>query len=224
MFDRAELYQWRCVRTVIDVVDQMSGRWFARGPMVLDETSVGLLLLWSWLRFESDFLTRCLDELGVNIEELTQQVDAMLCERKVTDEAALAGRLSPRDPAAARTMHDLTAAWLGRAADEAGIMYQGYVGIEHFLLAFLHTPTSPIASLFSQFRLDYERFKNAIEDTIRGRQIAKEAAVDALIVDARTSVPPWQAISGRPAVGLPSYSRSCKRSTRRRRFSDSSRC
>jgi hypothetical protein len=203
MFDRAELYQWRCVRTVIDVVDQMSGRWFARGPMVLDETSVGLLLLWSWLRFESDFLTRCLDELGVNIEELTQQVDAMLCERKVTDEAALAGRLSPRDPAAARTMHDLTAAWLGRAADEAGIMYQGYVGIEHFLLAFLHTPTSPIASLFSQFRLDYERFKNAIEDTIRGRQIAKEAAVDALIVDARTSVPPWQAISGRPAVGLP---------------------
>jgi hypothetical protein len=203
MFDRAELYQWRCVRTVVEVVDQMPGRWFARGPMILDETSVGVLLLWTWLRFESDFLTRCLEQLGVDLDELTEQVDAMLNERKVSEEAALTGPHSPRDPAAERTMHDLTIAWLGRAADEAGAMHQGYVGIEHFLLAFLHNPASPIAALLSQFRIDYERLRSAIHNTIRGRQVAKEAAIDALIVATRPQVPPWQAISGRPAVGLP---------------------
>jgi hypothetical protein len=202
MFERIDLYQWRCVRTVIDVVEQMPRRWIARGPMVLDDASVGLLLLWSWLRFENDFLTRCLENMGVDLAALTRQVDAQLKDRVIPNDLALAAQWAPGSPAASHVMQDLTAAWLERAADEALWLNQGYVGMEHFLLAFLHDNNSPFTSLFFPFGIDHQRLNSAILDAIARQRARKNQPIDALVLDP-SSPAVWQAISRRPAVGLP---------------------
>ncbi len=202
MFERIDFHQWRCVRTVIDVIEQMPGRWIARGPIVLDDTSVGLLLLWSWLRFESDFLTRCLEELGVDLADLTRQVDGMLKARTIPNDVALAAHWSPGSQPFSNTMRELTAAWMSRATDEARRLRQGYLGMEHFLLAFLRNETSPLAALFFQSGISHRRLKDAILEAIRRRQASKDEPADATVLDP-PSTAAWQVVSSRPAVGLP---------------------
>jgi hypothetical protein len=183
MFERIDFYQRRCVRTVIDVVEQVTGRWMARGPMPLDESSVSLLLLWSWLRFESDFLTRCLEDLGVDLGALVLQVDLMLKERTIPKGNQLAAQWAPGNAFASQALRELTTSWLNRAADEAHWLHQGYVGMEHLLLAFLRDKGSPAAWLFSQSGIDHQRLSSAVVEAIARRKSNTDESADVIILD-----------------------------------------
>jgi hypothetical protein len=202
MFERIDFYRRRCVRTVIDVVEQVPGRWFARQPMVLDETSVGLLLLWSWLRFESDFLTRCLEDLRIDLESLTRRVDAAMKERALLKDNPLAAQWSPGNWQAMSDLREWTSSWLDRATDEARFLNQCYLGVEHLLLAFLRDENCPLALLFSQAGVDHSRLKRAILEAVERRQSGEDepADVEAFDVQAASEA---QSRSGRPAVGMP---------------------
>jgi hypothetical protein len=203
MFERIDFYKRRCVRTVIDVVEQVPGRWFARPPMLLNESSVGLLLLWSWLRFESDFLTRCLEDLGVDLGSLTQQVDALLKERTIPNDSPATPDWSPGNPLAAKVLREWSAAWLDRAAEESRSLNQGYLGMEHLLLAFLRVKGTPFALLFSQFGIDHRRLMNAVFEAIQRRQSTKDKPVDIVAFDL-DSTELWQEEQPRkPAAGMP---------------------
>jgi hypothetical protein len=170
MFERVDLYRRRCVRKVIDVVQSVPSHWQVRSPMVLDETTAGLLLLWSWLRFEKDFLAECLEELGADLAALSQRVDELLNEQRFPSENSQSARQSPLDSACPPRLWDLTALWLDRAADEALLLRQNYLGMEHLILAFLRTEGSPLASLFSRHGIDARRLTESVLDAIRRRQ------------------------------------------------------
>jgi hypothetical protein len=202
MFERIDFYRWRCVRTVIDVVEQVPGRWLSRPPMLLNESSVSLLLLWSWLRWENDFLTLCLKDLGVDLASLANQVDALLKEHAIPQDSPARAHWTPGNPHAVAILRELTASWLNRAAAEARSLRQGFLGVEHLLLAFLREEGSPIVLLFSLFGIDHRRLAAAILEAIERRQSSKDEPVEVAAFDAY-STEGLQKRPPTPAVGMP---------------------
>jgi hypothetical protein len=179
MFEPTDFYRWRCVRTVIDVAEHVPRRWLARRPMVLDETSVGLLLLWSWLRFESDFLTRCLESLGVDLTAFTHEVDKLLNDCNLPKEYLQTAEWSLEKRPKLSQLRSFTACWLERALTEAEQLHQNYTGMEHLLLAFLRDAESPIASLFFRYGIDRPRLENAVLEAIKRKHAEEPTAAQA---------------------------------------------
>ena len=85
MLSRESLYARRCVRALVDVIEQVPSRAAVRLPMMLVPASVGMLLLWTILRWERTFLLVCLEELGVDMWGLTRQLDELINRRKAQD-------------------------------------------------------------------------------------------------------------------------------------------
>jgi hypothetical protein len=168
MIEREELYRRRCVRKVVEVVEVVPGCWRAQSPISLDQTTAGLLLLASWLRCERDFLFRCLEEMGVDIAVFSRRVDGLLNERKIADEKRPDKPLSSSDGSAA--LCELTAGWLDRAAKEAHLLRQDYLGVEHLLLAFLEPEGSPLALFLSECGIDRLHLTESVLSALRRGQ------------------------------------------------------
>jgi len=130
MFDRQELCARRCVRTLIEIIEQVPARWAARAPMVLDDSSVGMLLMWTLIRWELRFPLTALEEMGVDIWALTRDVDQLLENEKIKKcgETSQASAKGPNDPDPVVLLRELTNRWLQRAEDEACSLDHAFFG------------------------------------------------------------------------------------------------
>ncbi len=203
MIEREELYRRRCVRKVIEVVEAVPGCWRAQSPVVLDETTAGLLLLACWLRCDKDFLFQCLDEMGAEVAGLSRRIDDSLTERRMLREDRQGEPLSLSD--SPTVLRELTVWWLDRAAEEAHGLRQDYLGVEHLLLAFLRFEGAPLAAILSECGIDRPRLTARLLDALRrgkpsNREPAAEFSASGAIEIAATAVPQDIAF---PAVGMP---------------------
>ena len=213
MFDRQELYARRCVRTLVEIVEQAPARWATRAPIVLDESSAGTLLLWTFVRWERRFPLTLLEEMGVDLWALTRDVDGLLEGKRIQasqqHNADKTDARSAADPAT--LLRDLTNFWLRRAEDEARRFGHGFLGAEHLLLALAASGDPALSSLFAKYGIDYERLKAAVLQALAGRTApSADTAVDALLVPGPPqekgmilNAVPWGAAWDRnPAVGV----------------------
>jgi hypothetical protein len=211
MFDRYELYQRRCVQTLIDVLEQVPARWSARCSMAVDDASSGLLLLWTILRGERTFLIRCLEDLGVDMWSFSRAVDESL--RRIQKTASPEPWTPPADDSQKRAVFlHLTACtrrWLDRAWRQAQSFGHDFLGIEHLFLALLASGKEPLRSVFSKSGLHYEGVKIAILEAF-ARPVESDLVANLYCPAARWTtafVPrsnvPWGARwDKKPAVGL----------------------
>ncbi len=213
MIGRQEFYDRRCVAGLIHVVQQVPLRASVRGALAIDNSTAGLLLLWSLLRWERTFAIRTLECMGIDLWSLTREVDEALkaCGKRGGEVAA--SEQTARLDACLRK-------WLDRTAEQARSLQHTFVGIEHLLLAMLAQSAPPFEALFQHCGLTYETLKNAIVAGISAAAPPPLAVVE--ILDAEPAggaalpakaaeiehppaeaAPSWVAEIDRPAIGVP---------------------
>ncbi|MGA2798351.1 MAG: Clp protease N-terminal domain-containing protein [Thermoguttaceae bacterium] len=214
MFDRQELCARRCVRTLIEIIEQVPARWAARAPMVLDETSAGMLLLWTLIRWERRFPLTALEEMGVDIWALTQDVDELL-EQEIMQKSGKDNSEASTGPNASNSpllLRELTNRWLERAEDEARSLGHDFVGAEHLLLALVAGADPSWSPLFARYGIDHERLKKTVLQALASKTAhLLESAIDATVVPpspeekstTQCEVPWGASWDKKPAVGMP---------------------
>jgi hypothetical protein len=214
MFDRQELCARRCVRTLIEIIEQVPARWAARAPMILDESSVGMLLLWSLIRWELRFPLSALEDMGIDIWEFTQDVDEML-EQQIIQKSGKENSEATETPYDLNPPHllrELTNRWLERAEEEARSLDNVFLGAEHLLLAMTAGGDTALSRLFARYGIDHERLKNTVMQALASKTSGLlEVAIDAIVVPISSAerywpqyAVPWGASWDRkPAVGMP---------------------
>jgi hypothetical protein len=152
---RQELYDRGCVASLIHVVEQLPLRASVRGPLTIDESTTGLLLLWSALRWERTFAIRTLEDLHVDLWLLTREVDEAL--------RACGAHGGENPPINSPARIDICSrSWLDLAAEEAKSLQHDYIGIEHLLLALVVRDTQPLAAIFERSGVKYSSLKQAV--------------------------------------------------------------
>ncbi len=162
MIRRRELYDRECVAGLIHVIEQVPLRAAVRRPLAIHRSSVGLLLLWSVLRWERTFLIKTLERLGVDLWALTRNVDEALtlCSKEARETGV---RTSSDD------LDPFLRGWLNRAAEQARALHHDFLGGEHLLLALLADGDSELAvTIFRRNGLGYDALKRAVVDGLRG--------------------------------------------------------
>jgi hypothetical protein len=210
---RQELYDRRCVAGLIHIVEQTPLRAEVRHPLWIRRSSAGLLLLWSLLRWERNFVIQALEGLGLDLWRLTRDVDETLklCSRQ-TREAGIVTRSDVLDP--------LLRAWLDLAAAQAGGLHHDFLSGEHLLLALLADRDSELAAVFQRNGLTYDSLRREVIAGLSKAGLPQvlevvsdpsdpetPVAVAALALDADQPSSPkatsWIADLDRPAVGVP---------------------
>lgn len=198
------LWERRCVEDVIHVVQQVPARAAARSPVELDDSSLSMIVLWTLLRWERTFWVICLEELGVDIQALSLDIDSQLAERTAASEAAGGYRKlqQPWPPRFGRRIDRFTNQLLDLAAREASAMKHGYLGSEHLLLALISGADAPLAELLARHRVDYREVKEAIAAAL---PLADETELveTAELVDGPRAGRPWGASWDSEAAGVP---------------------
>ncbi|MGO9113450.1 MAG: Clp protease N-terminal domain-containing protein [Thermoguttaceae bacterium] len=171
MIRRQELYDRQCVASLIHVIEQAPLRAAVRRPLAIHRSSVGLLLLWSMLRWERTFLIQTLERLGVDLWSLTRDVDAALalCSKQAreTDVTTNSHDLDP-----------LICGWLNRAAEQARTMRHDFLASEHLLLALLADADLQRAAIFQRNGLTYDSLKQAVVDALLGAASSQAVLLD----------------------------------------------
>ncbi|MGA2060474.1 MAG: Clp protease N-terminal domain-containing protein [Thermoguttaceae bacterium] len=214
MFDRQELCARRCVRTLIEIIEQLPARWAARAPMVLDESSVGMLLLWTLIRWERRFPLTAMEGMGVDIWAFTRDVDQLLENEKTqkSGENSQAPAKGPNDLNPLVLLQELTNRWLQRAEDEARNLGHAFLGAEHLLLALAAGADPSWSPLFARYGIDHERLKNTVLQALASKTAqCPENVIDAILlppspdeISSTQCAVPWGASwDNKPAVGMP---------------------
>jgi Clp amino terminal domain, pathogenicity island component len=214
MFDRQELCARRCVRTLIEIIEQLPARWATRAPMVLDESSVGMLLLWTFIRWERRFPLTALEEMGLDIWAFTRAVDQLLEHEKIkiSETNYLEPAKGANDPNSIVLLRELTNRWLERAEEEARSMGHTFLGAEHLLLALAAGADASWSPLFARYGIDHERLKNTVLAALSSNPgHLLERAIDAILLppaneekySTRYAVPWGASWDNKPAVGVP---------------------
>jgi hypothetical protein len=201
MLDRQELYSRRCVRTLVEIIEQMPSRWAARAPMVLDESTAGLLLLWTIIRWERRFPLTLLEEMNITLWPLTKAIDQLIEDEKTRKSAEYdpSAVKNPDHPEAKYLLRDYTDRWLRRAEEQSQALGHSFVGAEHLLLALVACAYSTWTPIFAEYGLDYERLKNAIVQALSAKTDAKPPAAD------ENPLPPIMAELALPKLGTAAW-------------------
>jgi hypothetical protein len=196
-----ELYDRRCVASLIHVVEQTPLRAAVRRLLVMHRTSAGWLLLWSLLRWERTFLIQTLERMGVDLWSLTRDVDEALrvCSKQ-TPETGERGASDDLDP--------FLRGWLNRAAAQARALGHDFLSGEHLLLALLADGDSELAAVLQRHGLTHDSLKQAVAAALGGAASAAVAlGEDGVSSRAEPPATPaasnWIADIDRPAVGVP---------------------
>jgi len=202
MLSRESLYLRGCVRGLVEVIEPLPSRAAARLPMVLDPASVGMLLLWSIVRWERTFLLICLENLGVDMWGLTRDVDALLNERKAQDARGNPHLLArnPASPAFWAGLDRCTEYWLERTARQAVALGHRYLGTEHLLLAIVAGAEPALAALLTRHGIEYGKVLDAVLAALAHSLGLREEVVESAVVP---RVGPRGARWDTPAAGVP---------------------
>ena len=202
MLSRQSLYARRCVRALVQVIEQVPSRSAVRLPMVLGPVSVGMLLLWTILRWERTFLLVCLEQLGVDMWGLTRDLDEMIDRQKAQD-----ARVNPYALACeAQSFHfwrELDHGleyWLDQTARQAAALGHQYLGTEHLLLAILAEADPALAALLARHGVGYGEVREAVLAALaRGTMPTAEEFAPAGVVRQGPPGARWDT----PAAGVP---------------------
>ena len=214
MVRRQELYDRHCVASLIHAVELVPLRAEARRPLAIDRSSVGLLLLWSILRWERTFLIETLECLGIDLWSLTRDVDEALkrCSKQAR-EAGVGFNFDDLDPLLCR--------WLDQAAAQARMQRHDFLGSEHLLLALLTDADSELAAVFQRNGLTHDSLQRALVAALRGgaspqvvllddgaSSHAEQVAGSPEVAEANKhplnpEASSWIADVDRPAIGVP---------------------
>jgi len=197
MLSREYLYARHCVWDLVQILEAVEFRAEARGSLTINESTVGLLMLWTILRGERTFLLRCLEGLGVDMWAFTCEVDELLRQRKGE---------SPSGPSTSPSLRDAlerhTRTWLDRAEQEATTLGHHWRGTEHLLLAIVAGADPELAPILQQQTLTHDRLREAVcEALAKGPESAEPAPV-AWVVEESSPRVSWSAALDRPAVGV----------------------
>ncbi len=202
MLRREDLYAYRCVEDLIQIIEQVPPRAAARRPIVFDDSSVAMPVLWTILRWERTWLLKCLEEMGVDMWDITCELDALIDERG-TSEALPVGLVATAGsrqrfvpPALDRCLWEL----LHRARAEATALQQDYVGTEHVLLAVIAGADARLSALLSNHGITHESVKAAVLKLLAEAPQADAVYVAQLV---RPADGPAGARWDTPAVGVP---------------------
>jgi hypothetical protein len=215
MFDRRELWARGHVRTLVEIVEQVPARWATRAPMLLDESTVGMLLLWTLVRWELRFPLTLLEEMGMDFQAFTRDLDQLLNQEKIKNTQGNVFSSAPGvdNQDAVRRLRKLTDLWLQRAEAESRRLGHAFVGAEHLLLALIACVQPSWSPIFTRFSIDYERLKELILQALQAN-LSKpdEIAIDAVLLpsspwefdrNVHGDRVPWGAAWDKPAVGIP---------------------
>ena len=110
--------------------------------MVLDESLVGMLLLWTFIRWERRFPLTAMEEMGVDIWAFTRDVDQLLENEKIqkSGENSPAPAKGQNDPNPLVLLRELTNRWLQRAEDEARSLGHAFLAPNIFCWPWLPGP------------------------------------------------------------------------------------
>ena len=191
-----------CMGDVIQLVGQVPDGLAARSSVDLDDGSVETALLWMMLAGERRFWTVCLEELGVDVQQLTRELDDLLGEKHATPSpiSRRAGGRRPWSRESRRQLDQSLDALLDRAAHEASAFGHHYLGQEHLLLAILSQAEGPLAELRSRHGIHYQDMKKALTDVL------SQVVPAEVVVEPRLAVPPrapWGAATSSQATGVP---------------------
>jgi hypothetical protein len=197
VIQRQEFHDRGCVASLIQVIEQVPARAAVRRGSCIQQSSAGLLILWSALRWERTYLIQTLERMGIDLWALTCDVDDSL--RQSGKKAA--------DPSREANREDLDSVllnWIERAAMQAKALGYGYVGTEHLVLAMLASADSELAPIFDRRGLTYDALKQAISDGLDGSRASQVIVLDeGEASPAATEGRSWIADVDRPAVGVP---------------------
>jgi hypothetical protein len=152
------------VRSLVQLVEQVPSRAIARFPIALDQDTVGMLVLWTLIRWERTFVLGCLEELGVDMWRLTCDLDLLLRERKERDARERFWGLAyePATPGFWSALEYGLNPWLDRAEGQARALGHTYLGTEHLLLALVAGARGPLAELLARHGLEHARVEQAL--------------------------------------------------------------
>jgi len=159
-----ELYARRCVKGLIEIVEQVPIRAAARGLMVFDRSSVAMLTLWTMLRWELTPLLTCLADMGVDMWGLTRELDALIEGQKPGENLSdgsitMAGtRFSLFPQELDRHLSGL----LDRAQARARTLQHDHLGPEHLLLAIIEGADDRLTALLSRHGITHETVERAV--------------------------------------------------------------
>ena len=161
MIRRQELYDRECVAGLIHVIEQVPLRAAVRRPLAIHRSSVGLLLLWSLLRWERTFLIQTLERLGVDLWSLTRDVDEAL--RLCSKQARETGVRTSSDD-----LDPFLRGWLDRAAAQARALHTTFSAANTCCWPCWRTAIPSLPSYFQRNGLSYDALKQAVVDGLRG--------------------------------------------------------
>jgi hypothetical protein len=190
----------RCVKDLIQVVEQVPLRLAARPALVLDDSSVAALALWTLLRWERTFLLRALEDKGVDMWALTCEVDDLLNESR-PEVAPADGQ--PAGPSAAplqarASLDQLLEVLLDRAELEALAVQHRFLGTEHLLLAIISGADARLSSVLSRYGITHESVRAMVAELL-----SRAPAVEDQTILAELACGPAGARWDTEAVGVP---------------------
>ena len=210
MFTRSvlqELDTRRCVKGLVDILEQVPQRAAARGGSFDDDAQIDALVFWTILRWERTFALDTLESLGVDMWALTAAVDELLHATRAdaarTERAARTGLGQLEFADAWLAMPPALAALLDAAAESAGALQHGYLGVEHVVLAIFDGANARLTDLLYRHGVTRDKFERAVVErlsaVVPAECVEDETAGSTNGEDARPAGAGWDT----PAVGVP---------------------
>ena len=180
-----DLCERGCMGDVIQLIGQVPDSLAMRASVDLDDGSIETTVLWMMLARGRRFWTESLEELGVDIRQLTRELDGLLGEKRSMSGsiARMDGGPRPWPPESRLQLDRSLDALLDRAARQASAFGHYYLGNEHLLLAILSRADGPLAGLLSRHGIHYPNVKKALTDALA-------RVVPAMAVEKATFVAP----------------------------------
>ena len=192
-----------CMGDVIQLVGQVPDSLAMRSSVDPDDGLLGTVVLWMLLAWGRKFWTACLEESGVDVLQLTRELDGLLGEKRSTSGsiARTDGGPPPWSPEARRQLDRSLDALLDRAACEASAFGHRYLGNEHLLLAVLAQADGRLAGLLSRHEIHYRDVKKALTDALA--RVVPAEVVEEPKFSVRPHKPRPSAWDGLRATGVP---------------------
>ena len=165
-----KLAKRRFTDAAIRIVNVAADHAIDRGLHVVDQDSYATLLFWSLIRWERKVGLIVLETIGVQLRELTDQVDVILTRLSAanrvnyncrTDRAEFEKAGEPNTGCDYDAVGEPLFTQAEAAARELGV---DYVGTEHLLLGIVRCADPVLMSLFCEHLITYETVEATIDE------------------------------------------------------------
>jgi hypothetical protein len=158
------------------ILEQVPRRAVDRGMLVMDESAILFLTLWTLLLWERKVGVIALEKGGIDRLELARYIDdslTMMASQDLEVPDSEGGDGSPNSVGSPHLdwgVGALLEPLVRRARVEASLLGHDYVGSEHLLLAVLYLATPSLIAFLNQHSVFYERTKELVLSFLAGEE------------------------------------------------------